>query len=168
MERYVQTITFLSWPQRDTCSMYRLIIHSTLTFQRSGSVKPRYSMCNNASTVGFNAVSPICPGGASWAVSYIYPSVPLPGTSCLTFPIQRGFTVSVGAIARQWVRRAAICQCLAASRKAEGCTRFLRKGDSLPDEREGERESLICAPVDGATRWVRERRYYRAAETEIC
>lgn len=54
----------------------------------------------------------------------IYTNLPLMGTSCLAFLTQQGFIVSVGAIARQWVHRAAICQCLAASGNADGWTRF--------------------------------------------
>lgn len=76
----------------------------------------------------------------------IRPGSPVPGTSCLTFPVQRGFAVSVGATARQWARRAAICQRLAASGEAEGCTRFLGKGDSLPEETgEQKKKSDLCS-----------------------
>ncbi|TNN87938.1 hypothetical protein EYF80_001902 [Liparis tanakae] len=72
-----------------------------------------------------------------------------------------GFTVSVGAIARQWVRRAAICQCLAASRNAEGCTRSLRKGGSLPEEggERGRESDLLVRLMERADAKERERRY---------
>lgn len=44
-----------------------------------------------------------------------------------------------------------------------------RKGDSLP-EGERERKERVCFVLRlmGVTRWVRERRYWRAAETERC
>lgn len=67
--------------------------------------------------------------------------------------------MSVGATARQWVRRAAICQCLACQRGAQkAAPDFWGKGDSVLPERKREIEEekvSICS----ATRWVRERRY---------
>lgn len=94
---------------------------------------------------------------------YNTPSVSLPWNILphffLFFIIQKGFTVSVGAIARQWVRRAAICQCLAASRNAEGCTRSLRKGGSLPEEGDerGRESDLLVRLMERADAKERER-----------
>ena len=103
-------------------------------------------------------------GGGSCLVLYIPLSAPQPRTSCLTFPIRRGFTVSVGAIARQWVRGAAICQCLGASGGERRRLRQIsRKGDGVPEERDGvgggeKRGCLICTPcliVQQADGWRR-------------
>lgn len=102
------------------------------------------------------ALMPVSPavlrlGGASREVLYIPPVSLCQEHHVSLFLSKGGFTVSVGATARQWVRRAAICQCLACQRgSAEGCTRFLGGGREIASCRRERREkSWFAVRPDG-------------------
>lgn len=139
--------------------MHHLIIHSALTFERSSSVETAVQYRRyDASRASLNArlSCSLTPRGSEPRSIVYTPSEPLPGTSCLTFLIQRGiYSVS-------W------CDCssvgapsghLSVPGLPAGKRRRLHqifwggKGDSVLPERE-KRKVLICS----ATRWVRGER----------
>lgn len=146
--------------RRHFCNIHRgksshvtYIIWSFNTLQQSNAAK----IAHDVSKVSFSATSPTEYTLGERAEKYfIYPSVPLPGTSCLSFPVQWRFAVAVGATAHQWAGRAAICQCLVASRDAEGFTMGFFCERERASRRREKRVSDLCSNcwVDG---WMGKR-----------